>query len=78
MAKASSMRWYDRVLRKEDKNLAMKALKFEVRGSRGRRRPKRTWKKKVEYEMKKNGRVKEDECDRTKWRGVVKTMIIRN
>ena len=54
----------------------MKALKFEVSGSRGR--PKQTLKKQVENEMKKNGLVKEDECDRTKLRGVVKKMTIRN
>ena len=34
MAKASSMRWYGHVLRKEDENVIMKALKFEVSGSR--------------------------------------------
>ena len=28
--------------------------------------------------MKKNGLVVEDKCDRTKWRGVVKTMTIQN
>ena len=28
--------------------------------------------------MKKNGLVKEDAGDRTKWRGVVKIMTIRN
>ena len=76
MAKASSMRWYGHVLRKEDKNVIVKTLKFEVSGSRGR--PKQTWRKQVENEMKKNGLVKEDACDRTKWRGVVKTMTIRN
>ena len=55
-----------------------KALKFEVSGSGGRERPKQTWKKQVENEMKKNGLVKDDACDRTKWRGVAKTMTIRN
>ena len=78
MAKASSMRWYGHVLRKEDKNVIVKALKFEVSGSRGRGRPKQTWKKQVENEMNKNGLVKKDTCDRTKWRGVVKTMTIQN
>ena len=73
MAKASSMRWYGHVLRKEDENVIVKASKFEVSGSRGRRRPKQTWKKQVENEMKKNGLKKEDACNRTKWRGVVKT-----
>ena len=76
MVKASSMRWYGHVLWKDDENVIVKALKFEVSGSRGR--PKQTWKKQVENEMKKNGLVKEDACDRTKWRGVVKTMTIRN
>ena len=35
MAKASSMLWYGHVLRKEDGNVIMKALKFEVSGSSG-------------------------------------------
>ena len=29
MAKASGIRWYDHVLRKEDENVIVKALKFE-------------------------------------------------
>ena len=78
VAKASSIRWYGHVLRKEDENVIVKVLKFEVSGSRGRGRPKQTWKNQVENEMRKNGLVKEDACDRTKWRGVVKTNTIRN
>ena len=78
MAKASSMRRYFHVLRKEDKNVIVKALNFEVSNIRGRGRPKQTWRKQVENEMKKSGRVKEDTCYRTKWQGVVKTMTIRN
>ena len=76
MAKASSIWWYGHVLRKEDENAIVKALKFEVSGSRAR--PKQTWKKQVENEMKKNGLGKEDACDRTKWQGMGKTMTIRN
>ena len=63
MAIASSIWWYGHVLRKEDENVIVKALKFEVSGSRGRGRPKQTWKKQVENEMKKNGLVKEDAYD---------------
>ena len=40
IATASSMRWYGRVLRKEDENVIVKALKFEVRGSKEKARPK--------------------------------------
>ena len=78
MAKASSIRWYGHVLRKEDENVIVKALKFEVSGNRGTGRPKQTWKKQVENKMKKSGLLKEDACNGTKWRGVVKTITIQN
>ena len=76
MVKASSMWWYDHVLKKENENVIVKALKFEVSDSRGRVRLTQTWKKQVENEMKINGVVKEDACNRTKWQGMVKTMTI--
>ena len=63
MAKASTMRWYGHVLRKEDQNVVVKALNFEVSCTRGGKIPKQTWKKQVENEMKKNGLVKEDACN---------------
>ena len=69
---------YGHALRKEDENVIVKALKFEVSCSREKGRPKQTWKKQVENEMKKNGLVKEAACDRTKWQSMVKTMTIRN
>ena len=78
MAKASSVWWYGHVLRKEDENVIVKALKFEVSGSKGRGRLKQMSKKQMESEIKKNGLVKEDACDRTKWWSIVKTMTIRN
>ena len=64
MAKASSVRWHGHVLRKEDENVIVMAVKFEVSGSGGR--PKQTWKKQVEIETKKNGLMKKDACVRTK------------
>ena len=63
MVKASSMRWYGHVLRKNDENVIVNALKLEVSSSGGRGRSKQTWKKQVENEMKKNGLVKENACD---------------
>ena len=44
-------------------NVIVKALEFEVRGGERRVRSKRTSKKQVEDEMKKNGLVKEDARD---------------
>ena len=67
------MQWYSHVFRNKDENVIVKALKFEV--SRGGGRLRQTWKMQVENELKKNGLGK-DACDRTKWRGVVKTMTI--
>ena len=43
--KGSSMRWYGHVLRKEDENVIVMALKFEVSRIRERGRPKHTRKK---------------------------------
>ena len=60
MAKASSIWWYDHVLKKNE-NVIVKALKFEVSGSRGRL--KQTWKKQVENEIEKNGLMKKNACD---------------
>ena len=77
MAKASSMRWYGHVLRKGDESVIVKALKFEVSGSR-RRRPNQTLKKQVENEMKQNGLVKEDAWGSNKWQRMIKTMTILN
>ena len=55
-----------------------KTSEFEERATRGKGRPKQTRKKQVEDKMKKNGLMKEDACDGTKWRGVAKTMTIPN
>ena len=71
------MWWFGHVLRKEDENVMVKALKFEVRGRRERGRLKQMWKKQVENEMKKNVLVKEYAYDQIKWRGVVKTITIQ-
>ena len=76
MAKACSMWWYGHVLRKEDENVIVKALKFEVRSRKGRL--KQMWKKQVENEMKENVLVKEYAYDRINWRGVAKTITIQN
>ena len=53
MAKTSNMRCYDHVLKEEEKNVIVKALKFEVSGSRARGRPKQTWKKQKKMKRRK-------------------------
>ena len=51
MAKASSMRRFGHVFRKEE-NVIAKALKFQVSSS-SRGRPKQMWKRQVQNEIKK-------------------------
>jgi len=66
MAKVSSMWWYGHILRREEDNVLLKALHFELLGCIRRRRPKPTWKKQVQKEMHKNGLVMKDACNQDK------------
>ena len=69
------MQWYGHASKKEDEHVIMKSLKFEVRGRKGGGDPKNL-EKQLKNEMKKNELVKENACNGTKWRGVVKSMTI--
>ena len=42
MLKASCMRWYGHIWKKENESVIVKALKFEVRSNRGRAQAKQT------------------------------------
>ena len=55
MAKANRVRWYGHVLRRDDGHVLRKALEFEVKGKRKRRRPNKMWKTQVEKESKSVG-----------------------
>ena len=68
MAKANGVRWYGHVLRRNDGHVLRKALEFEVKGKRKRRRPKKTWKMQMEKESKSIGLEKEDAMNRARWR----------
>ena len=57
---ANSVRWYCRMLRREDSHVLRKALDFEVVGQRKKGRPKRTWQKQVEEESVNVGLRRED------------------
>jgi len=41
------LRWYGHVLRKDGGDWVKKCMEYEVKGSRPRRRPKRTWREVV-------------------------------
>ena len=60
IAKASGVRWYGHVLRRDDGHILRKALEFEVKGKRKQGQPKKAWKTQVEKESKSGGLEKED------------------
>ena len=68
MAKANGVRWYGHVVRRDDESILKKAMMFEVNGPRKRGRPKQTWKKQVEENIKKIGLRVEEATDRARWR----------
>ena len=51
-------------------NWVKKSIKMTVKGSRGRGRPKMTWEKVVERDMKVRGLVRNDAKDGVKWRAL--------
>ena len=77
LAKANGVRWYGHVLRREKDDVLRKALALEVDGLRRRGRPKKTWKKQVEEEIKKVGLRMEDAQNRGKWRNGVRQIASR-
>ena len=74
MAKANGIRWYGHVVRRDDESILKKAMMFEVNGPRKRGRPKQTWKKQVEENIKKIGLRVEEATDRARWREGVRAI----
>ena len=58
------------VLKKEGNDWVKKSMEMTVEGSRGRGRPKMTWEKVVERDMKVRGLVRNDAKDGVKWRAL--------
>ena len=68
--KRSRLRWMGHVLRKKEDDWVRKSMKMEVEGSRGRGRPRMTWEKVVERDMKARGLERKDAEDCVKWRAL--------
>ena len=71
LARASEMRWYGHVLRRDNGDILRGALAFEVAGRRGRWRPNMTWKRQVEKHINQIEQKRKDAIDRVKWRNGV-------
>ena len=74
MAKASGVRWYGHVIRRDGDNMLKKAMMLKVNGKRKRGRPKLTWRRQVEESVKKVGLKIEEAADRTRWREGVRAI----
>ena len=68
LARASGVRWYGHILRRNTGDVLRRALNFEVVGMRGHRQLNMTWKRQVEEHFDQIGLKCEDAIDRTKWR----------
>ena len=66
MVRQGSLRWLGHVVRKEDNDHVKQAWRFEVEGSRGRRRPRLPWKSMMENLCRRLGLGLGDAYDRVK------------
>ena len=71
LAKASGVRWYGHVLKRDNDDVLRRALDFEVAGRRGCGRPNMAWKRQQEEHINQIGLKREDAIDRVKWRNGV-------
>ena len=71
LARASGVRWYGHVLRRDSGDVLRRAMDFEVPGRRGHGRPKMTWKRQKEKHTNQIGLKRKNAIDRVKWRNGV-------
>ena len=68
-------RWIGHTLRKPTNNITRQSLKWNPQGKRKRGRPRNTWRRDLDKDMKKMGKIwsdiEKDAQDRRKWRTVV-------
>ena len=73
LARASQVRWYGHVLKRDNGDVLRRLFDFKVAGKRGCGRPNMTWKRQVEEHKNQIGLKKGGTIDRAKWRdGVYK------
>ena len=67
----SRLRWMGHVLRKDMDDWVRRSMEMVIEGKRGMGRPRMTWVKAVESDMRvKKGLMREDAEDQTKWRAM--------
>ena len=66
------LRWFGHVRRREENDPIRRVVDLEVVGRRPRDRPKKTWKKTFEEDMRLVGVGEEDALDSGRWRAMTK------
>ena len=66
------LRWYGHVLRKGDTDWVKKCMQYEVKGSRPRGRPKRTWREVVQKDCQEYKLSREDAMDHSRWKKLIR------
>ena len=66
------LRWFGHVRRREEDNPVRRVMDLEVDGRRPPGRPKKTWRKTVDDDMRLVGVREEDALDRGRWRAMTK------
>ena len=67
----SRLRWYGHVKRREEDHVLRRALEMEVEGARPRGRPKKTWKRCVEEDMRQINIREENVNNRREWQRLI-------
>ena len=62
------LKWYGRVMRREEHYVGRRTMEMKVQGRRKRGRPKRRWLDKVKYDIKEKGLSVDHVYDRATWR----------
>ncbi len=65
------MRWFGHVRRREEGHILRLALNFDVEGRRPLGRPKKTWRKVVEEDMRMLNITEEMAMNRQQWRRLI-------
>ena len=71
LARASGVRWYEHVLKRDNGDVFRRALDFEVVERRGYGRLNMTWKRQMGKHINYIGLKRKDAIDRVKWRNGV-------
>ena len=66
------LRWFGHVKRRDEEDPLRRVGELVVEGRRPPGRPRKSWRKTVEEDMRKVGAQEEDALDRDRWRGIIK------